>query len=100
VKKTVDAPKGFFRFAVHVHPGSRTASVGGSHNGALKVHVVARAVDNLATNEVLAILASAFNVRPGEVSCLRGAKSREKSIAIEGDLAILPHILENLLALP
>jgi uncharacterized protein (TIGR00251 family) len=73
------------RFDVHVHPGSRRSSAGGSHDGALNIHVRARAVEGAATNEVLAVLASAFDVRASAVLCVRGAKSRRKSITIEGD---------------
>lgn len=73
------------RFAVRVHPGSPTSSVGGTYDGALQVRVRARAVDNAATNEVCAVLADAFGIRPGAVQCVRGARSRTKLIAIEGD---------------
>ena len=73
------------RFAVRVHPGSSTSSVGGTYDGALQVHVRARAIDDAATNEVCAVLADAFGVRPGAVQCIRGARSRTKLIAIEGN---------------
>jgi uncharacterized protein YggU (UPF0235/DUF167 family) len=85
------------RFHVHVYPGARTASVGGAHDGSLKVHVVARAVDGAATNDVLLALAQAFEVRPNAVTCVRGRKSREKSIVIEGSDRHLARRLEHLL---
>lgn len=86
------------RFDVHVHPGSRANSVGGAHDGALRVHVKARAVDDAATKEVLLVLARAFKVRPSAVSCNRGAKSRQKSITVEGNDAELTELLGALLA--
>ena len=71
--------------------------MGGSHDGALSVHVRARAVDNAATKETLLLLAEAFGVRPGAVTCRRGATTRLKSIALEGDDHELTVRLERLL---
>jgi uncharacterized protein YggU (UPF0235/DUF167 family) len=86
------------RFNVHVHPGSRGTSVGGAHDGALKVHVMARAVNNAATRETLLVLAEAFGVRPSAVTCTRGAKSREKFVSIDGEEGALRQRLAQLLA--
>jgi uncharacterized protein YggU (UPF0235/DUF167 family) len=86
------------RFAVHVHPGSRTSSVGGSYDGALNVHVRARAVDGAATDEVLSALAQAFGARTNAVQCVHGGRSRTKFITIEGDDAALALQLRDLLA--
>lgn len=86
------------RFTVRVHPGSRRSTVGGSFEGTLQVRVRARATDGAATNEVCAILADAFGVRPGAVQCVRGARSRTKLIAIEGDNDVLAGQLRSLLS--
>jgi uncharacterized protein YggU (UPF0235/DUF167 family) len=86
------------RFSVHVHPGSRSSSVGGAHGGALKVRVMARAVNDAATKETLVVLAEAFSVRPAAVTCIRGAKTREKSFVIEGNDQDLSQCLKRLLA--
>ena len=85
-------------FTVRVHPGSSANSVGGSYDGALHVRVQARAIDNAATNEVCAVLVDAFGVRPGAVQCLRGARSRTKLIAIEGNDDVLESQLRTLLS--
>ena len=69
---------------VHVHPGSRRASIGGTYDGALVVRVRARAVDGAATNEVLDAVANAFNVRRAAVRLVRGATSRRKVLTIDG----------------
>jgi uncharacterized protein (TIGR00251 family) len=69
---------------VHVHPGSRRASIGGTYDGALVVRVRARAVDGTATNEVLDAVANAFNVRRAAVHLVRGATSRRKVLTIDG----------------
>ena len=84
------------RFTVHVHPGSRQHSVGGSYDDALSVHVRARALDGLATKETLTLLAAAFDVRPGAVACLHGAHSRYKLITIDGDDEVLERRLTEL----
>jgi uncharacterized protein (TIGR00251 family) len=87
------------RFNVHVHPGSRTSSVGGSHDGSLNIHVRARAVEGAATKETLAVLAQAFHVRVGAVQLVRGATSRRKTVTIEGDERELESQLGRLLGL-
>lgn len=86
-------------FNVHVHPGSRTSSVGGSHDGSLNIHVRARAVEGAATKETLAVLAHAFHVRVGAVQLVRGATSRRKTVTIEGDERELLSQLGRLLSL-
>jgi uncharacterized protein YggU (UPF0235/DUF167 family) len=86
------------RFPVHVHPGSRAPGVGGSYDGVLSVHVRARAVEGAATDEVVAALAQAFDVRPGAVACVRGAHSRNKLVSVEGDDEVLTSRLVALLA--
>jgi len=92
-----DSP-GMIRFTVRVHPGSSSSSVGGTYDGALQVHVRARAVDDAATKEVCAALADAFGVRPSAVQCTRGARSRTKLIAIEGNEDVLAVQLSTLLS--
>jgi uncharacterized protein YggU (UPF0235/DUF167 family) len=86
------------RFDVHVHPGSRSSAAGGTHDGALRVHVRSRAVDGAATREVLAELALAFGVRAKALTCVRGGKSHTKTITIDGDDKALSAHLKQLLA--
>jgi uncharacterized protein YggU (UPF0235/DUF167 family) len=86
------------RFDVHVHPGSRTSVAGGIHDGALCVHVRARAIDGAATIEVLEVVANAFGVRSRAVTCVRGMKSHNKTIEIDGDEKLFSAQLEQLLA--
>ncbi len=88
------------RLSVHVHPGSRSALVGGSHDGALVVRVRARAVDGAATDEVLTEVAAAFDVRPGAVHLLRGATSRHKVLIVDGEDITLSDRLSLLLLAP
>jgi uncharacterized protein YggU (UPF0235/DUF167 family) len=85
------------RLEVHVHPGSRKALVGGSHDGALVVRVQARAVDGAATDEVLDVVAEAFHVRRGAVRLVRGPASRRKVLSVDGEDAALAGQLSLLL---
>jgi uncharacterized protein YggU (UPF0235/DUF167 family) len=83
------------RFVVRVHPGARRTMVGGSHDGALVVRVVARAVDGAATAAVMQALADAFGVSAREVLLVKGATSRTKVVEI---VSADPAILQDLLA--
>ena len=85
------------QFTVHVHPGSRRRSARGSYDGALIVHVHARAIDGAASAEVVEVLAQEFSVKTGTVRLLRGSHSRTKTIEIEGDETTLRMRLEELL---
>ena len=78
-----------------MHPGAKRAVVGGSHDGALVVRVVARAVDGAATTAVLRALAAAFTVRARDVRLVKGASSRTKVVEIAG---ADPGILDDLLS--
>lgn len=86
------------QLTVHVHPGSRRRSAQGSYDGALIVHVRARAVDGGATREVLEVLAQAFLAKPSAVRLVRGPHSRTKTVEIDGDEQWLRTRLEELLA--
>ncbi len=86
------------RVAVHVHPGSKSAGVGGAHASSLVVRVRSRAVDGAATMEVLKLTAHAFEVPKSAVTLVRGARSRDKLIDVEGPDAELAERLAELLA--
>jgi uncharacterized protein (TIGR00251 family) len=93
------SPSDVIRFSVRVHPGSATSRVGGDYNGALQVRVQSQAVDGAATKEVCAVLAHVFGVRPSAVQCVKGARSRTKLIAIDGNDEVLAAQLASLLSL-
>jgi len=73
------------RLTVRVRPGASRTRVGGCYGepgDVLVVAVSARAVDGAATAAVLAAVASAFEVRPREVTVISGANSRTKVLEI------------------
>ena len=51
------------RFSIRVKPGSARPSVGGEHDGAPIVRVIAGAVDGKATEAALTAVADSFGVR-------------------------------------
>ncbi|HEV2426719.1 MAG TPA: DUF167 domain-containing protein [Acidimicrobiales bacterium] len=95
-ERAPDAPRPL-RFSLHVHPGSRHAGVGGSHDGDLVVRVRARAVSGAATAEALSLVAAALEVSASAVTLEHGGRSRTKLVAVAGDEARLRARLRALL---
>ena len=79
---------GTFRFAVHVHPGSRHPGVGGSRDGELVVRVRARAIDGAANAEVATALADALGLRHAEVALVRPGRSRRKLVEVHDSATV------------
>jgi uncharacterized protein len=81
-----EPPRAPVRLTVRVRPGASRTRVGGRYGdgpGApLVVAVSARAVDGAATAAVLGALAAALGVRPWQVTLVRGATSRDKTVEI------------------
>jgi uncharacterized protein YggU (UPF0235/DUF167 family) len=79
------------RVAVRVRPGARRDGVGGRWEGprgpALVVAVRARAVEGRANAAVLAAVAAAFGLRSSDVTLVAGARSRDKVLDLDGDVA-------------
>ncbi|MGZ4610857.1 MAG: DUF167 domain-containing protein [Actinomycetes bacterium] len=72
------------RITIRVRPGAGRTTVGGEHDGALVVRVVARAVDGQATEAALRAVARAFGLRRRAVTLVAGATSRTKVVDVEG----------------
>ena len=73
--------------ALHVQPGAARTEVAGVHGAEgdvrLKVRLAAPPVDGKANAELLRFLAEAFGVPVRQVSLLRGATSRQKSVRVD-----------------
>jgi uncharacterized protein YggU (UPF0235/DUF167 family) len=69
--------------AIRVQPGASRTSVGPGRDGVLAVAVGARAVDGAATDAAVHAVADALGVRARRVRLLRGARSREKVLAVD-----------------
>ena len=77
------------RFAVRVQPGAKSDAILGwvadAQGGEiLKLRLRAAAVEGKANAALIEFIAKALDLRPRQVSLERGAKSREKIIAVEG----------------
>lgn len=91
---------GIVRVEVLVRPNASRTGVGGSHDGALVVHVAEPPAGGRANRAALGALAEAFGVRSRHVMLVRGPTSKRKTIEIEpapGGEALLEGRLRALL---
>lgn len=84
------------RLTVHVTAGSRSAIVGGTFDGALVVKVRERAVEGRATEAALAAIADALGVPRRAITLVHGARSRTKTVEIDGEETSLRTRIEAL----
>lgn len=89
------------RAVIRVRPGAKTDVVGGRWDGvrgpALLVSVRAQAVDGAANAAVAEALAGAFGLGKAQVAVLSGHRSRDKTVLLYGDDAVLAARLAELL---
>lgn len=71
------------KIAVRVVPGAKRTVVK-QEEGAWKVYLTAPAVEGKANKALLACLAEHFGVRKSQIEIIKGLKSRDKTINIEG----------------
>ena len=69
---------------IRLRPGARTEAIEGWHGGALHMRVVAPPRDNKANEAVVRLVAQALRVPRSRVSVITGARSRLKTLAIDG----------------
>lgn len=72
------------RFKVRVQPRAARSEIVGKHGEALKVRLAAPPVDGAANGELIALLAKRLGVAKSAVTIVRGERSREKLIEVEG----------------
>ena len=72
------------RIAVRVQPGAKKEAILGFADGVLRLRVTAPPVEGRANDAVLELVAQAVGVRPSHVTLLRGARSRDKLLRIDG----------------
>lgn len=75
---------GALHFTVRVVPRASRSSLAGEHDGALRVRVAAPPVDGAANEELLRVLARAFEVPTRDVLITSGHSSRLKQIRVSG----------------
>ncbi len=76
--------KGGCLLAIKVRPNARANGIDGVHGNALRVSVCAAPENGAANAAVVALLAGALGVPKSSVEIVRGAASRDKTVAISG----------------
>ena len=74
-------------FDVRVVPRASRDGILGEHGGALKVQLTAPPVEGAANEALRRLLAKALGVSRSAVSVVRGDRSRDKSVRVEGATA-------------
>ena len=69
---------------IWVRPNASRAGVSGLHGNALGVRVTAPPARGAANRELLAVVAAALGVRPGDVELEAGAGGRQKRVRVVG----------------
>ena len=82
---------------IHATPGSKRESVGGEHDGRLRIKVSARAEKGRANEAIAESLARALGLSKSAVTLRSGQTSRVKRFAIEGDSDAIQKRLDELL---
>lgn len=72
------------RLVVRVVPNARKSEIAGLTDGVLRVRLQAPAVEGRANDELIRFLAELFGMRRSRIAIVRGEKSREKTLEIEG----------------
>lgn len=71
-------------FAVRTQPGARRDEIVGVRDGVLVARVRAPAREGRANQALCRLIASRLGIRPSRVSVVRGERSREKLVRVEG----------------
>lgn len=71
-------------FSVHIVPRSSVNRVSGTHDEAVKIHLMAPPVNGAANKALIRFLAKRFGVRPYQVEILSGHRSRAKRLRVTG----------------
>jgi uncharacterized protein (TIGR00251 family) len=72
------------RLEVRVIPRARRTEIAGRRGGALLIRLAAPPVDGAANDALRAFLAERLGVPQRQIAILRGATSRDKTVAIDG----------------
>jgi uncharacterized protein (TIGR00251 family) len=69
---------------IHVVPNAKIDKVVGEHGGAIKIKLRASAVEGKANAALISFLAERLNVPARTIVLLRGHKSRDKLVRVDG----------------
>lgn len=89
-------PKGDAQVEVRLRPRGKSDELLGMEDGVLRARVSAPPVDGKANKALCRLIAKRVGVPPSRVSVVRGEKSRDKVVRIEGvDAVALEEALEE-----
>ncbi len=71
------------RIEIRVQPRASRNSISGTRAGLLRIRVTAPPVDGQANAAAIAVLAQALDVPKSSIHLVKGASSRQKTLAIE-----------------
>jgi uncharacterized protein YggU (UPF0235/DUF167 family) len=74
----------FADLAVRLQPGARRNAIVAERDGVLRVSVAAAPVDGRANAALCTLIAKRAGVAAGRVSVIRGERSRDKVVRVEG----------------
>ncbi len=83
---------------LHVQPGSTRSQIIGLHDDRLKIAVTKKALDGAANLAVIKLIAESFDLSKSQVTLLKGEKSRQKSVLLQGDKDKLLDKLQKILS--
>ena len=81
---SITAVPGGVRIEIHVQPGASRSEVAGLHGARIKVRIKSPPIEGRANAAVIAWMAEQLGVPRRAVHLIRGDKSREKMIEVEG----------------
>jgi uncharacterized protein (TIGR00251 family) len=81
---TANPERSTVQFAVRVQPGASQDQIAGEMEGALKIRLQARAIENRANEELCVFLAGLLKRPKSAVRILAGQRSRCKRVEISG----------------
>ena len=76
--------EGAITFAVRVTPRASRDAIGGEHQGALKVRLMAPPIEDRANDALRRLLAASLNVPVSAVRIVGGEKNRNKRVSVVG----------------
>lgn len=79
-----DPAAGLVTLDLHIQPGASRTGVAGVHGDRLKLRIHARPVEGEANRELLRFIADTLDVALRDVTLVRGASGRSKTVEVRG----------------
>jgi len=97
MKEIIARAKDGISLNLYIQPGASQTGFAGVYNDRLKVRVQARAIEGAANKSVCDFISQQFHVTKSSVILMKGARSREKQVFINGDAETLAQTAQGLI---